>query len=494
MVYLPYEDGATGIRIVDRLGATVAALDGAVVATLVRRQPAEASTTAWQRIRDSVVRPLRAASLTDLQVAFPHILFVTDPSELASDLGDSTTGIGVFNNDRATAVYDALSELSPLLLGSIGSIAIVNYTDDGVSQDTSCDGMPLTTIKRGATIGNRITLNTKDLANNSVVPNNPGQLRTTLIHESVHAFNNLVDQPDLATEQLPIEIQTEVDEVRENLGHVYGVLRAIWGQMQATAKVAYAGYGDYQGKEAFCVYPTVASAVLSGFVKPYGGYSAKEDIATYVQAFYDPSQSAPAQPICQQFSGLTDEVPKDKLLAFAKLNFLRGLGLIGESDYAGCVQEADPASERGFEMAGINFSQGLKAGAIDQDASPLGNDPGSRFVVLGSTDQSRGMLQIFAHPPYYSPIGFHRLDKTYGWLTPYVEMKGLKRRNILTVQAKDATSDGDLTRKTRISSGGFAVVVSNLPGDAKGYAFFVPMDDGFGKRITTLDLVWFRER
>lgn len=104
------------------------------------------------------------------------------------------------------------------------------------------------------------------------------------------------------------------------------------------------------------------------------------------------------------------------------------------------------------------------------------------------------MLQIYARPPFYSPIGFHRLDDTYGWLTPYVEKKGLKRRNMLTVQARDASGNIELTRATRISSGGFAVVVSNLPGDARGYAFYVPMEDGFGKRITTLDLVWFRER
>ena len=35
------------------------------------------------------------------------------------------------------------------------------------------------------------------------------------------------------------------------------------------------------------------------------------------------------------------------MLAFAKLNFLRGLDLVAEADYEACVQSADPANEDG---------------------------------------------------------------------------------------------------------------------------------------------------
>ena len=226
-----------------------------------------------------------------------------------------------------------------------------------------------------------------------------------------------------------------------------------------------------------------------------------EDVATYVEMFYDDT-SFTTHAVCQQFSGLTDEVPRPQLLAFAKLNFLRGLELIAEADYQACVQNADPANEDGFTLADQNYSVGLKAGSIHLESNIAIGEEGSRWAVLGSTSTAQAMLQIFARPPYYSPVGFHRFDNTLGWLTPYEGFayrrqngdapRSFRRRNLITWQPTNHDSKSELARKTRISSGGFALVVNNLPGYTKGYAFFVPMEDWLGRRTSVQELIWFR--
>ena len=50
----------------------------------------------------------------------------------------------------------------------------------------------------------------------------------------------------------------------------------------------------------------------------------------------------------------------------------------------------------------------------------------------------------------------------------------------------------DLVRNTRISTGGFVLIVNATPELTKGYAFFVTMDDWLGMRRAVLDLIWFR--
>ena len=148
--------------------------------------------------------------------------------------------------------------------------------------------------------------------------------------------------------------------------------------------------------------------------------------------FYDSAQSLGSDPVCQQFSGLTDEVPREKLLPFAKLNFLRALQLVQESDYEARVQNVDPANNVGFSLSDDDYDQGLKASVLEYEpgVSDLGGVPGSRFVVLGATSSARAMLQIRGRrPPLNSPIGFHRLDETAGWRRP-IDPSATRRKTI----------------------------------------------------------------
>ena len=510
MVFLPYEPDAVGVRVLDAAGATVAEIDDAAFDDATASHRLSPLSRAWARARSIVAPTAHAASLIDLQVSFPHILFPQAEGDLSfwhqHSPNSTVTAVVPIDDYWATALHDALSELSvksPLLFGSLGSVAIVDYDAGGIATTATCDGNPVQGIRRGDTKGNHITINARGDIRGGL--NTAAQLRSTLVHESTHAFNNLIDSGTSVTpENLPTDILEKVNDIRANLGDIPNALTLTWVQLHGTAKLVYMGYGDYEGSQARCVYSDDSSAVAAGFASWYGATSYKEDFATYVQVFYDSAQSLGSDPVCQQFSGLTDEVPREKLLPFAKLNFLRALGLVLESDYESCVQNADPASEEGFHIPDERYDQGLKASVLEYEpgVSDLGGVPGSRFVVLGATSSAQAMLQIRGRrPPLNSPIGFHRLDETAGWATPYRGFSyqkendlpiGMSGRNYLSWQSTQTSGRIELVQNTRISTGGFVLIVSDTPELTKGYAFFVIMDDWLGRRRAVLDLVWFR--
>mgnify|MGYP001239940001 CR=1 FL=1 len=512
IVFLPFDTDARTLRILDVGGQTAASLDAGAIDQIARSTGTERGLVAsWLA---AVETPVEAASLADLQAAFPHILFGTSSADLSSVHQDSVAGVVSIDfldsefPSVTDGLYEALSELasrSPTLIGSIGSITMVQYPDAGIfTPPTTCDGLPPAPVQRGAsTVGNQITINIMDSVDGELEIVGPGVVRQHLSHEAVHAFHKLMDNAaNVVEERLPPGVVTRVNDMRDNLGYMDGALSGSWGQMQASARIAYDGYGEYQGSNWPCAYPVEAGAVAAGFKRGYGSASVFEDVATYVEMFYDDSSPFAAHAVCQQFSGLTDEVPRPKLLAFAKLNFLRGLELIAEADYQACVQDADPASERGFMLTDVNHSDDLKAGSINLETNMALGEEGSRWAVLGSTSDGQALFQIFARPPYYSALGFHRLDNTLGWLTPYEGLayrrqngdapRSFRRRNLITWQPTDYDGAIELATRTRISSGGFAVVVDNLPGSAKGYAFFVPFENYLGRQTSVQDLIWFQ--
>ena len=513
IVFLPYAPGATSARILDADGDVVASLDTATLDALAQtRSPGAPGVLAC--LASAIEPPLEAATIADLQAQFPHIVFGASFDDLSPDHQNSVAAVVPIDTLDAispyvtTALFDTLSELaarSPTLLGSIASITMVEYPNAGIfTPPTHCSGEPPAPVQRGAsTVGNQIAINIQDSVNNQLEIVAAGVIRKHLAHEAVHAFHKLMDNAaDVVEERLPADVVTRVNDMRDNLGHMDGVLSSTWGQLQASAQIAYSGYGGYEASNYPCAYPGDAGATEAGFKRGYGSKSVFEDVATYVEMFYDDTSSFATHAVCQQFSGLTDEVPRPQLLAFAKLNFLRGLELIAEADYEACVQNADPANKDGFTLTDQNYSVGLKAGSIHLESNIAIGEEGSRWAVLDSTSTARAMLQIFARPPCYSPVGFHRFDNTLGWLTPYEGFayrrqngdapRSFRRRNLITWQPTNHDSKNELARKTRISSGGFALVVNNLPGYTKGYAFFVPMEDWLGRQTSVKELIWFR--
>ncbi|MDP7479012.1 MAG: hypothetical protein QGI10_07060 [Vicinamibacterales bacterium] len=548
IVFLPHASEATGARILNTLGETVAELPGSVLGALVATQPASPAVKHWNALRSMVTPVAHAATPVDgLRAAFPHILFPTDVSGLSAVHQESAEQVEVLDDYWASILNDILSEMSvrsPILFGSIGSIAVAHYIGGGATHVTLCDeGMALG-IKRGSNVGNQIVINavsfqpfmlpdnTDDMTDDMTDSvddydidferHSPQSVRKTLIHESAHAFHRLVDDTSaaLVKENLPADVLDHVNTVREGLGPYPAVLSDTWQRLHGTATIASDNYKGYAGENYKCEYPDVQSAVEAGFASPYGGNTPLEDFATYMELFYDEEVPAASSEVCQQFSGLTDEIPRESVLAFAKLNFQRGLRMISEADYLECVQNADPAKNVGFTIGDKNFTSDLKAGVLRSPGasseSQAATDKGTRFAVMGKTDGLQAMIRTYSPSNEEgssptNPIRFFKLSQTLGWMTPY--MFPDESLNMITYQP---TSGGriELTRKTRISaqaSGAFILVTNDEAGLTKGYAFFVQMDDWMGRSKrhkeetisdfaksededgpVIFDLIWFR--
>ena len=442
-----------------------------------------------------------------------------------------------------------------MLFGAIASLAIVSYADGGVSVVQSCENM-IVGIRGASTVGNHIVINTisfqpfllpeelitdyHDLINS--VRTTPEQVRQHISHESGHAFFNLTDDKsgfhDPSTETLPADVLEHVNAVRQMLSPWADILSGTWKTLHNTATIASDVYGPYAGAEYKCDYPTDSIAQKAGFAETYGAKNELEDFSTYIEQFYLPEPPV----VCAQFSGLTNEIPPESVLAFAKLNFMLGLQVISETDYLQCVQNADPAKNEGFRIGNKNFTDDLKAGILKRPETKAGSTiRGTRFAVMGKTDGLQAMIKTYSPPlvqTYDSSIGslaaeamgsaappglpssvglplavdtsanmfwrpanpvrFFKMSKTLGWLTPYifgrfgkVGGRGYEGLNMITYQPTGNLSTIELTRKTRISascasmlnctSGSFIVITSYTSTLKKGYAFFVRMDDWMGR-------------
>jgi hypothetical protein len=147
MVFLPFEPGAVGVRVLDASGAMVAEADDAAFNEATASLRPSALGQAWAAARSVVAQTAHAASLIDLQVAFPHILFPQAEGDLSfwhqNSPNSTVTSVVPIDDYWATALYGALSELSvknPMLFGSLGSVAIVDYDAGGIAQATTCSG------------------------------------------------------------------------------------------------------------------------------------------------------------------------------------------------------------------------------------------------------------------------------------------------------------------------------------------------------------------
>ena len=572
MVFLPYAPTATGLRILDMQGETVAELAESVLRAHATTQIASAAVNPWTALRAMIAPVAYAATpADDLRADFPHIFFPINVSGLSAKHQESVEQVEVLDDYWATALREALTDLSdrsPVLFGSIASLAIVSYADGGAVVVPSCENM-IVGARGGSTVGNHIVINTisfqpfllpedlitdysdgtddlpgedyHDLINS--VRTTPERVRQHISHESGHAFFNLTDDKsgvhEPSTETLPADVLEHVNAVRQMLSPWADILSGTWKILHNTATIASDVYGPYAGAEYRCNYPTDSIAQKAGFAESYGAKDELEDFSTYIEQFY--LSEPPA--ICQQFNGLTNEIPPESVLAFAKLNFMLGLQVISETDYLQCVQNADPAKNEGFRIGNKNFTDDLKAGILKRPETKAGSAiRGTRFAVMGKTDGLQAMIKTYspplvqmydlsalaavaealgsAAPPagLTSPVGpplavdmsanmfwrpanpvrFFKMSKTLGWLTPYifgrfakVGGRGYEGLNMITYQPTGNLSTIELTQKTRISascasmlnctSGSFIVITSYTSTLKKGYAFFVRMDDWMGR-------------
>mgnify|MGYP001276541961 CR=1 FL=1 len=547
VVYVPYVSDAVGVRILDTQGATVAQLSERELDTLAAAQDATAIVKGWDSVRSTISPVVHAASASDeLRAAFPHILFPTFMGELAVGAQGRVSEIINIDLDDywAPLLHDLLTELSqrsPALLGSLASVAVVEYApSNGFLYGLEDGGDGEIWQVQGTAYGNQIILNAHSRAGAQDLFNDPFEqfmlggcdpsveedcegmaalfpppdfipdvmprhiVRKTLAHEAVHAFNNIVDErSNVKKESLPDDVLAHVNTVRELLSPWNFILSGTWRSLHNTARMVSSVYGEYAGPNFAAQYPTIEQAVRAGFKRPYGAKNNLEDLATYVETFYD--RTPLDHPVCQQFTELTDDIPREQVLHFAKLNFMRGLGIISEAAYSECVQDADPATHEGFRIGDKNFTDDLKAGILGRPDGQEGSRIlGTRFAVMGKTAGLQAMIKTYSPPLVQftllddalggfgavpniplptgvdgssntpiavpgetqgsamvwrpaNPIRFFKLSTTLGWMTPYilgrpgkVGGRGYEGLNMVTYQPTSG-SGIDLTRKTRIS-------------------------------------------
>lgn len=496
-VFLPFSKSAVSVRIFDRQGAVRATLDSQTVRQLVSTLPRW--DTMARRLVDVVLPPVQAAGpLEELAAAFPHIRFVTERSQFANE-GTKAKSVRVRTAEPEVAarLLQAMKFISHELAGSVATIGVADFNAADMYINQRSDGSCSMTSTRGLTIGNELVLNAQDLDFSTCLPTTVGweRLTSTLAHEATHAFTNLSDHIDqftqgawfLESDRLPGDVVTLARTVQDGLGGRAGAVSASFGQLQESAvsfNHRFLPYASSNGQLG------AADSVAAGFASGYGGINVREDLAEYVQVFFNPAMSEFINPVCTQFAGLTGTIPSRSLLAFAKVNFLRAIHLISENHYGACVQNADPATAAGFDVdvtwSKTSFGNNLKVGMTNPDAP----EP-SRFLLVGQSGQSQAMLQILALPPYNSVLGFHKLDSSLGWATPYLPDKKFVHRNQFTVHPLTYSSNSDLTKRTRVSTGGYVLITNNLPEDTKGYMFYVSMDDWMANERARLELSWF---
>ena len=403
MVFLPYSSDATGLRILNIRGETVAELAESVLRTLATTQVSAAAVKPWNALRSMIAPTAYAATpADDLRADFPHIFFPTDVSGLSVTHQGSVEQVEALDDYWATALRESLTELadrSPVLFGSIASIAIVSYADGGVSEVQACEDT-IVGARGASTVGNHIVINatsfqpfllpddTDDMTDQDYdidfARTTPENVRQHLSHESAHAFFNLTDDKsgvhEPNTETLPADVLEHVNAVRQMLSPWTDILSGTWRTLHNTATIASDVYGSYAGAEYRCDYLTDSVAQAAGFAGAYGAKDELEDFATYVEQFYVPEPPV----VCNQFGGLTDKIPRENVLAFAKLNFMLGLGVIPEADYLQCVQNADPAKNEGFQIGNKNFTDDLKAGILKRPETKAGSShTGNTFCRYG---------------------------------------------------------------------------------------------------------------
>ena len=547
IVYVPYVSDAVGVRILDTQGVTVAQLSERELDTLAAAQDATAIVKGWDAVRSTISPVVHAASASDeLRADFPHILFPTFMGQLA--VGAQGRVDEIINIDLddywAPLLHDLLTELShrsPALLGSLASVAVVEYApSNGFRYGLEDGGDGEIWQVQGTAYGNQIILNahsragTQDLFDDPFEqfmlggcdPSSEGDcegmstffpppdfipdvmprhiVRKVLAHEAVHAFNSVVDErSNVKKESLPDDVLAHVNTVRELLSPWNFILSGTWRSLHNTARMVSSVYGEYAGPNYSTQYPTIEQAVRAGFKRRYGAKNNLEDLATYVETFYD--RTPLDHPVCQQFTELTDDIPREQVLHFAKLNFMRGLGIISETAYSECVQDADPATHEGFRIGDKNFTDDLKAGILGRPDGQEGSQIlGTRFAVMGKTAGLQAMIKTYSPPLVQftllddalggfgavpniplptgvdgssntpiavpgetqgsamvwrpaNPIRFFKLSTTLGWMTPYilgrpgkVGARGYEGLNMVTYQPTIG-SGIELTRKTRIS-------------------------------------------
>ena len=197
-----------------------------------------------------------------------------------------------------------------------------------------------------------------------------------MLHESAHNFNYLADGVASGNAGLwPAEIQAAAKQTVSRY-RLAGGLTAFWSAMHGTGvEVGVAGpYG-----------PASASPVARGFASPYRGTGIADDIAEYVANLQAPDNAGSA--LCKAFAASQGPLGADLALPYAKSKLLESVGLVDPARFEACMAGTAISDAIGIHLGdAISFTDGLKAGFLDQDgghfAAVLGSGPKGYDLLL----------------------------------------------------------------------------------------------------------------
>jgi hypothetical protein len=283
------------------------------------------------------------------------------------------------------------------------------------------------------------------------------------------------------------------DAAKEARGRLLdGTISRVLRRLQTTAGQVAFGYNDYGAM----AYGGDGDAVRDAFKSNYGSKNPREDLAELVALFVTNEHAGHAY--CTQFQGLNKEVPPENALAFAKLNLLRGLGLLDQSMYDACVGNADPVDGEMIAMGSRQYEDNLNVGLQQVSHEDLDND-WLMVRIQGVTDDAqleiRARVRRVGTESIGSPIGFYELDTagSYGMAADRIIPIGAQ--NAITFQRTDTSNPTELAAYTRISGGGFLLITDFSAELKQGYVFFAPFYNIIeiqSRATDVLDIIWFR--
>jgi hypothetical protein len=472
----PYSRELTRIDVIDRNGEVVATIDASDVRSAVARPP---SWLVREALASNIVATIQHIQIEADLAALPSEYW---SEELASEDNPLVQGLEAPGDDLIGPLTVALNRLPPVLFGVISRISIANYENEG----TTCDAAGNCSQVGGDTYGNNLLLN-------AALFDDQVQLNQTVAHEAVHCFHEYLKTTGAVNfDNLPPGVEQAADEARGRLLNTN--ISAVLARLQSTAMIADDIYRDYAG-DAWNTTYTGASPVTDGFVAAYASKNPREDLAELAALFVGDDFADHAY--CSQFDGLDKEIPSHNVLAFAKLNFVRALGLIEEGQYAACVRNADPADAELISMGSREFSGDLEEGFQQVSHEDLNYD-WIMWRIKGLADDAQLEIRVRTQKAdgsrVRSPVGFYQLDDA-GSLGMGSEVRiPLAAQNVILFQRTDTSNDTELAAYTRTSGGGFLLITDYSNAVKKGYAFMVPMYGIIELQpppSDVFDVVWF---
>lgn len=338
---------------------------------------------------------------------FRHIRLVdrTTPLPLPTEPGFNPQ-LAEFTDELIDAIAQALRRAPPAALASVHSIAAADklvFTQDcpGSAVGATAHGMVM--IDAGyATRERGPTSNADEFGTSADL------LTWAVVHESIHAFVNAIDdEPGAPYWNGDEEIASLQAQVRSNYP-LAGDLTQYWGDIQQTA----ATLGKATTYPESCEATVAPPYYENGFATRYAAVHLQEDIAelaTALQLAQDVTLRRRFTQPCGFFKSRPgNRVDAESALLYTKALYLKYIGLVSDTPLAAClyglkVLPGEPGLELENQGGLIRLKDGV--GATDNN-----NFDGAGPYLYFRAASAPYSAAIFLRNPIGRPLGFHRLD------------------------------------------------------------------------------------